>query len=363
MNMNRRGFLTKTGFGAMAAAVSGSVSSTPAAAAEAGAKPGAQRLSVPQLQQWESMQYGLFIHFGMSTYLGQELPDGKAPAGTYHPDKLDVDQWVSVARDAGAKYAVVCAKHVAGHCLWPSAHTDYTVANSGNKTDVIAAFVKACEKYGVKPGLYYCTWDNHHLFGSQTRTYSKRGFVETFPPTQQEDMPPYTTSLYQNFMTAQLTELLTQYGPLTEIWIDIPGELGWGYRTFLYNYLAQLQPDTVIMMNSGTPDSTQYNVAYAWPSDLMAVERGLPPETGYQRWRTIRDKEYYFPAEVCDTIGKEWFWVPNDPPRSDEQLLFTLQACQKRGVNLLLDVPPDKHGLIPDAYIQALLRLRKNANL
>jgi alpha-L-fucosidase len=364
MHVNRRQFLASSGLGAVtAAAAGGSLLAGKASAKEDEAKRGQQRLSMEQLKKWEAMQYGMFIHFGMSTYLGQELPDGKAPASLYNPDKLDVDQWVSVARDAGVKYAVVCAKHVAGHCLWPSEHTDYTVANSGNKTDVIEAFVKSCEKRGVKPGLYYCSWDNHNLFGSQTRTYSKRGFMETFPKTQEENLPPYTTSVYQNFMTAQVTELLTKYGPIAEMWIDIPGELGWGYRTFIYNYMAELQPEIVIMMNSGTPDSTNYNVDYAWPSDLMAIERGLPPESGYQKWRTIKGKEYYLPAEVCDTIGREWFFVPNDPPRPDDELLNKLDACRKRGVNYLLDVPPDKHGLIPEEYIQALIRLRKNATI
>ena len=361
--MNRREFVKKTGLGVFASGAFASIDICASQSTITSQKRGSQRLSIEQLQQWEAMEYGMFIHFGMSTYLHQELPDGKAPASIYAPDKLDVDQWVSVARDAGMKYAVICAKHVAGHCLWPSEHTDYTVANSGNKTDVIEAFVKACEKRGVKPGLYYCSWDNHHLFGSQTRTYSKRHFMATFPKTQEEDLPPYTTSVYHNFMTAQITELLTKYGPITELWIDIPGELGWGYRTFLYNYIAELQPETVIIMNSGTSDSTNYNVAYAWPSDLMAIERGLPPESGYQKWRTIKGKQYYLPAEVCDTIGREWFFVPNDPPRPDDQLLNKLQACRKRGVNYLLDVPPNKNGLIPDDYVQALMRLRKNAKI
>src|SRR5437868_4833758 len=100
----------------------------------------------------------MFIHFGMSTFLGQEIPDGKAPSTAYVPDKLDVDQWISVARDAGMKYAILTAKHVAGHCLWPSALTDYTVASSSNQTDVVGAFVKACEKKGLMAGLYYCSW-------------------------------------------------------------------------------------------------------------------------------------------------------------------------------------------------------------
>src|SRR3954469_14978772 len=129
---------------------------------------GAQRLAIDALRRWESLGYGMFIPLGMSTFVGQELPSGKDPSSLYAPDKLDVDQWVQVARDAGMKYAVLTAKHVAGHCLWPSKHTDYDVETSGNKSDVVGEFVKACEKRGLMAGLYYCSWDNHHRFGSKT---------------------------------------------------------------------------------------------------------------------------------------------------------------------------------------------------
>ena len=327
---------------------------TPSDTSEAGA----QRLSLARLRAWEGLGYGMFIHFGMSTFVGNELPDGKAPASAYDPDRLDVDQWIQVARDAGMKYAVLTAKHVAGHCLWPSRHTDYSVARSGDHTDVVRAFVKACERRGVLPGLYYCSWDNHHLFGSLTP--SMGGRLSVGGGTGQL---AYTTSLYQDFQTAQLTELLSEYGPIGEVWVDIPGVLGRGYRTFLYNHIAQLQPDAVIMMNSGIDDGTHYNVDYAWPSDLIAIERNLPPALGHVRWRDVNGKRYYLPAEMCDPIGKEWFYVEGDLPKPDDQLLAMLVECRKRGANLLLDVPPNKHGLIPDAQRDALLRLRKNASL
>ena len=122
-------------------------------AAERDSAAGAQRLSVERLKSWEALGYGMFIHFGMSTFDGKELSDGRAPATLYAPDALDVDQWVSVARDAGMKYAVLTAKHVAGHCLWPSRHTAYTVANSTDKTDVCERFVNACAEEGRAAGL------------------------------------------------------------------------------------------------------------------------------------------------------------------------------------------------------------------
>ncbi|MDX9974143.1 MAG: alpha-L-fucosidase [FCB group bacterium] len=342
----RRGFLKQSG----ALAATTAMASMDANAADAPPpeeKRGAQRLSLERLKAFEALGYGMFIHFGMSTFVQNELPDGQAPATTYAPDKLDVDQWVSVARDAGMKYIVLTSKHVAGHCLWPSKHTDYTVANSTDKTDVMGKFVEACRSKGILPGFYYCSWDNHNRFGSVT-------------PSDKDKGPVFTTSLYQTFQTRQVTELMTTYGPFAEVWIDIPSVLGRGYRTFLYNHIAMLDPNAVIMMNSGISTQEKYDVEYAWPSDIIAIERSLPPASKHTTWREIEGKEYYMPGEVCDPIGKEWFYVNGDAVRSDESLLQQYQACRERGVNLLLDVPPDQHGVIPDESVQALMRLQKS---
>lgn len=373
MSINRRDFFKRTGKGAMATTALGALGAfSPIAdlseTEKSPQKPGAQRMSLDKLKDWEKWGYGMFIHFGLSTFSGWLDPNDRKsgqfeipPIGAYNPDKLDIDQWVSVARDAGMKYVVLTAKHEYGHCLWPSRHSDYTVANSPVKTDIVEKLVEACQKRGVKAGLYYCSSDLYHRFGSLTRADAKQVFMHAFPKTQQEDLPPYTTSVYQTFMTAQITELLTKYGPIAEMWIDLPGELGRGYRTFLYNYMAELQPETFIMMNKGTPDSTKYDYQYSFPSDLLSIETGMPPESGFEKWRTVEGKEYYMPGEVCDPIGKNWFYAPSDPPRSN--LVEQYLACRQRGVNLLLNVPPDRHGLIPDEHIRALKSLQKNAGI
>ena len=178
---------------------------------------GDQRLSLEKLRAWEQLGYGMFIHFGMSTFDGDEYSKGDKSASLYNPDKLDPNQWAGVARDAGMKYAVLTAKHVAGHCLWPTKYTDYHVGNSGNKTDLVEAFVKACREKGIIPGLYYCAWDNHNLFGSGT-------------PTNLSWANAYTTEEYREFQWKQLEELLTRYGPIGEVWLDIPHFLTRDYR-------------------------------------------------------------------------------------------------------------------------------------
>jgi len=311
---------------------------------------GAQRLSLDALHRWEQLDYGMFIHFGMSTFVGKELPTGNDPSTTYAPDKLDVDQWISVARDAGMKYAILTAKHVAGHCLWPSALTDYDIETSSNKTDVVDAFVKACEKRGLMAGLYYCSWDNHHRLGSVTPSDTGLGEAKT-------------TAEYRDFQMAQIQELLEHYSPIGEVWIDIPGPLGTDGRRKQYDQIARLLPNSVIMLNHGFGDGSTLNVNYAWPTDLMAIERWLPTSNrGYNPWHKIEGKDYYLPGEVCDPIGYDWFHVEKDPPRSDQELLGMRLICKARKVNFLLDVPPDKHGLIPKERVDALMRLRRNVD-
>lgn len=315
---------------------------------QANTKKGDQRLPLAALQAWEAMRFGMFIHFGMSTFVGKELPRGDDPVSLYAPDRLDVDQWISVARDSGMKYAVLTTKHVAGHCLWPSRHTDYHVGNSGNRTDVVEAFVHACAKRGILPGFYYCSWDNHHTFGSLT------------PSMTQWDQA-FTTPAYLDFQSAQIEELLTQYGRIGEVWIDIPTVLPRGYRHDLYNRIAAWQPEAVIMMNNGIGDGSTYPVAKAWPADIVAIERFLPnSHTGHVKWRQIEGREYYLPGEVCDPIGREWFYTAEDRPRSDEELLGMYLVSVSRGANLLLDVGPDIHGVIPSYSREALARLQAN---
>jgi len=354
--MNRRGFLKSTG-GMVGVAAASCLGAALAADDRADAVRGNQRLTLERLKQYESLGYGMFISFDLAAFsrvnflniLGKDLPDEQrtVPPKTYAPDKLDVDQWISVARDAGMKYAVLTAKRYPGFCLWPSKHTDYTVANSGNTTNVVQKFVEACAKRGVLPGLYYNPLDIHHRFGRSPKDDWK-----------------CTTSDYQTFQTAQITELLTGYGPIAEMWFDNPFVLGRGYRTYLYEHIARLQPNTVIMMSASSQGTEfEQHLDRFWPSDLIALEQRLPPESGHRKWRMIEGKSCYMPGEFCDSITPSWWWREGEKPKPDQALLARFQACRERGVNFLLDAPPDNHGLIPQATVDALMRLRRNAGI
>lgn len=329
---------------------------------------GAQRLPLAALRAWEQLEFGMFIHFGMSTYDGDEFSKGDKPSTLYAPDRLDVDQWIGVAAEAGMRYAVLTVKHVAGHCLWPSDLTDYHVGTSGNSTDVVEAFVAACGKHRIIPGFYYCSWDNHHLLGSLTPTYAGA-------------QHPFTTRTYRDFQLGQIEELLSRYGPIGEVWIDIPHVLGADGRREQYDQIAKLAPDAVIAMNSGFRTSpARLDINRAWPTDVYTIEADLPrptdvytiqpdppphPHNGHNPWHqfeptTDDHREYYVPAEVCDQIGRRWFHFDDDPVRSDVELLGMRLICRSRHANLLLNVPPNKHGRISDHNVEALRRLTQN---
>lgn len=318
---------------------------TPSEANDSG---GSQRLSRSRLEAWEELGLGIFLHFGMSTYDGQEISPGTEPASTYSPDALDVDSWVRIAADAGARYAVLTAKHVAGFCLWPSRHTDYHVGTSGNTTDVVGEFVSSCDRHGIMPGLYYCSWDNHHPMGSLT-------------PSMTSWDDAFTSAEYQEFQAAQLHELAERYPGVGEWWIDIPTVLPRSFRDRIYALLARATPDAVIVMNSGIGNGAQLSVAKSWPTDIVTIERFLPPsQDGHKKTREIEGKNVYLPGEVCDPVGREWFYDPADAPRSDEELLGMYLVTRARGANLLLDVGPDTTGRIPEPFADALRRLGEN---
>lgn len=307
--------------------------------------------SSPLLKQWEGLKYGMFIHFGMSTFAGDEYGHTPVPSKAYAPTKLDVDQWISVARDAGMKYAVLTAKHCYGHCLWPSEWTDYDVTTSSCTTDVVEAFVQACRKYGVRPGFYYLLgWDTCH----------------------QTKMSPVE---YEAFVMRQVEELLTRYGPITEMWFDIPWDFGERTATVLerlYAHVKRLQPACLVLLNQGFVDGQEVRriqpswcrntvsdtPVFLWPKDLNNGER-IPPPAKHNPRIQFKEKTYYIPNEVCDTLLQtRWFWGKDDDPRPARLMWRLYEQSVGQGSNLLLNVPPDNSGRIPEEEIRRLMEVK-----
>lgn len=171
----------------------------------------------------------------------------------------------------------------------------------------------------------------------------------------------YVTQAYLDFQWAQITELMDDYGPVAEWWIDIPHLLPRDYRARLYAHIAARQPEAVVVHNHGIGDGSVVLMDRVWPTDIMTIERHMPNSgTGHVKWRTLDGVDYYMPGEVCDPIGNDWFFTAKDQPRSDAELLGMYLTSTSRGANLLLAVGPDKHGLIPKKYTAALVRLRRN---
>lgn len=291
----------------------------------------------PELKAWEDLKYGMFIHYGMSTFDQSEINDGKSKPEVYNPTNLDVRQWIHTAKLAGMKYAVLTAKHTAGFCLWPSG--DYDVTESPVKTDVVKAFMAACKAEGIRPGIYYCIMDGHREGGVTWDAMVKDDYFE--------------------LVKKHLTQLHTRYPGIFEQWLDIPGKLTPAQRTELYQLVHKLSPHCLVLMNQSiwTKPGTAMPPG-AWPTDLAVGERNPPPGV-HNKNMTFEGKAYYLPLEVCDCLEENWFWVKGDSPRSLKKLSGIWQSTVGRGANLLLDVPPDMTGRIPESSVKRLLELKK----
>lgn len=314
--------------------------------------PARERTTV--IAEWESLKYGMFIHFGLSTFMQEEYgKKEEATCADYRPTQLDVKQWARVAKEAGMRYAVLTAKHCYGHCLWPSKHSDRTVAQSPVKDDVVKLFVEAFRRHGIKPGLYYLLgWDNYH----QRRI---------------------TPDQYEEFCRNQIGELLTGYGPIVELWLDIPFDLGTGNSARLqriYTHAKKLQPDCLVLLNQSFWDGmgphtrrvtwnyhreTLNERVTIWPTDLLNGECTPPPKDGHVPWIGVGDTNYYVPMEVADCLTEKWFHIGTNKPKPLDWRLTRYDEVVGRGANWLLDVAPDQTGRIPQDQVDALMELKR----
>jgi alpha-L-fucosidase len=294
------------------------------------------------ITKWQNLKYGMFIHFSMNNFAGFEYDAGNLPSSKYTPTNLDVKQWVHTAKLAGMSYAVLTAKHQSGFCLWDSKvmwkgkEYDYDVANSNYKTDVVAEFMAACHEEGIKPGLYYCISDPHN-----------EGTQDGYAKVKDE---------YFQLIKGQIEELHTHYKGIVEQWIDIPAKLSVEQRFELYRLIKRFNPECLISCNNGFSDGV---TVLNWPVDLVNGERTLPPASGHNPLKTIDSVTYYIPMEVCQTLCQNWFSMPWDQPKLVTTLYYWYEQSLKRGANLLLDVPPDNTGRIPQNLVDRLVELKK----
>lgn len=178
-------------------------------------------------------KYGMFIHFGVNTFHDEEWTDGSKPALSYRPERIDAEQWVRTAKEAGMKYVILITKHHDGFCLWDSKFTDYDVAASGNTTNVVEAVAKACKKHGVGLGLYYSLWD-------------RKVNGDVADATKDEAYNAYMLNQLE-----ELTRLVGRYTDIVEFWFDggwVKPNFRWPV-TDIYQTIKQRHPDCQIGIN------------------------------------------------------------------------------------------------------------------
>jgi len=286
----------------------------------------------PAQLRWQQLELGVFIHFGINTFAGKEWSDGTLPASSFNPTELDAGSWVRAAKAAGARYLILTAKHHDGFCLWPTATTDYSVASSpwrvGNG-DVVREVADACAAQGIGLGLYLSPWDRN---------------ADCY------DDP----AAYDDFYVRQLTELCTGYGLLMELWFDGAGSVGREYDwDRIIAVVKEHQPDAMIF-NMGQPTIRWVGNENGLASDPVNYVVDRTSDTQYTDSSSGLHAEHYLPPECDVSIRRGWFWHPDDEPKSVEHLLAVYYQSVGMGANLLLNVPPDTRGLIPDEDVVVL---------
>ena len=313
---------------------------------------------------WQRKELAAFFHFTVNTFTDKEWGNGTEDPAIFNPTELDARQWIKAVADAGVKLAILTAKHHDGFCLWPSAYTEHSVKNSpykGGKGDVVKEFAEACHEFGVGVGIYLSPWDRHE--------------------------PTYGTPAYNDYFIHQLTELLTHYGPVAEVWFDGACAEGPNGRTQVYdwdNYYAtvrRLAPDAVISgtapdvrwvgNESGLARENEWSVvpSYLRTPEIVTWEEGKVPPTIKQethdlgsRAQVLASEEMiWYPAECDVSIRPGWFYHPaeDDQVKSPETLVDLYYKSVGRNSFLLLNIPPDLRGLLHEKDVESLRGFRE----
>ncbi|MCL2352871.1 MAG: alpha-L-fucosidase [Firmicutes bacterium] len=287
---------------------------------------------VPKKEQLEflSWEIGAFFHFGIRTfYEGHKDWDMKEmPLSGFDPRGLDCQQWTETVRKAGARYAVLVCKHHDGFANWPSRYTDYSVANTpwkNGKGDVVREFTEACRASGLKTGLYYSPAE----FGSNARDAKD----------------------YDEYFINQISELLTGYGKIDYLWFDGCGSENHQYDTGrIVSVIRRLQPG-ILIFNMWDPDTRWVGneSGYAHMPNLPVV--GALSFSVFTETKDEIGAERFLPVE-CDFRMRRhnWFYSDRDEDtvKSLDELVGIYYYTVGRGANMLLNIGPDRNGLLPE---------------
>ena len=305
---------------------------------------------------WQEMEYYAFIHFNMNTFTNKEWGYGDESPSIFNPTSLDTDQWAEVIKNSGMKGIIITAKHHDGFALWPSNYTSHSVKNSPWKNgegDLIKDLEKSCRKFGLKLGIYLSPWDRNH--------------------------PEYGTKKYISYFRNQLTELLTNYGEIFEVWFD-GANGGSGFyggkneirkvdkKTYYdwentHKIIRELQPNAVIFSDAG-PDirwvgnEKGYSNKTTWSNIYKdSVYGGMPD---YYKFSSGQENgSHFIPTETDVSIRPGWYYHPeeDDKVKSLEKLIDIYFNSVGLNSSLLLNIPVDTRGLIHENDTKRLYEL------
>ncbi|MBN2012224.1 alpha-L-fucosidase [candidate division KSB1 bacterium] len=293
--------------------------------------------------RWQELEYYGFIHYSLNTYTDASWGYGDEAVNLFNPGDLDCRQWARICKESGMKGVILVAKHHCGFCVWPSQYTEYSVKNApwkDGKGDLVREMAEACKEYDLKFAVYVSPWDRNH--------------------------PDYGTPEYITYFRNQLTELLTNYGEMFEVWFD-GANGGDGYygganetrtidRTTYYDWpttykmIRELQPNIVIWNDGGDRGDLRW----------VGTEEGFVGETNWSLLNGAGEVEWgmlhfglengdsWVPAEVNTSIRPEWFYHPSedDKVKTVPKLMDTYYHSIGRNATLLLNFPIMPNGLI-----------------
>lgn len=318
---------------------------------------------VPTEQQlkWQQMELTAFLHFGINTFTGREWGDGKEDPALFNPVSLDCEQWVRALKAGGFKMAILTAKHHDGFCLWPTKTTRHSVASSPwkeGKGDVVRELRDACRKYGLKFGVYLSPWDRNAECYGQGEAYNQ-------------------------FFIEQLTELLTNYGEVHEVWFDGANGEGPNGKKQEYDWEAveqtirRLQPKAVTAImgddvrwvgnEKGIGRETEWSATVLAPGIYTRAEEqnqrlgvsSTAQDLGGRKVLVDAKELFWYPSEVDVSIRPGWFYHTDQDNQVKSLAHLADIYFQSVGYNsvLLLNIPPDKNGLIHETDARRLEEL------
>ena len=304
-------------------------------------------------REFQDKKFGIFLHWGIYSMLGQgewvmqnrninyqEYP--KISAGFY-PSKFNADEWVQAIKASGAKYITITSRHHDGFAMWNSAASDYNIVKATPfKRDVLKELSEACQRHGIALHFYY----SHLDWGRLDYPLGRTGLGTSRPKDQQD------WQHYQKFMNDQLTELLTQYGPIGAIWFDGVWDhdsdatpFDWQLRP-QYDLIHRLQPSCLVANN--------HHLVPFDGEDVQIFERDLPGENkaGYSGENGVSKT---LPLESCETMNRTWGYnITDSLYKTPKEIIHLLVGAAGRNANLLLNIGPEPNGELPAEAVSRL---------